>query len=218
MTRPPLAERLILGFVTDPALGEAILGDLTEEWRTRTIRDGRKSADLWYWGQAIRTMPHLLREWCVTATRRDVQRRLAGVLGVFGIAALPATAAHVMANIGLGIARVMLGSLSASDGAMPLTFNWMELAGIPLAVSAACALAGSYVLASRTRIAPLISVCGFGAMWIAAAAALPLALRWPTWYVVALTAVLAGATASGGITAILRPRRVARPSEPLPRD
>ena len=218
MNRPPVAERLLLGFLTDSALGDAIVGDLTEEWRTRITRDGRMSADLWYWGQAIRTMPHLLRDWCVNATRRDVRLRLAGMLVVFGIAALPAAAAHWRANIHLAIARLMLGSLSAaSDGGqtMPLTLNWLEITGIPLAVSAVCALAGAYVLGSRSRIAPLVSVCWLGAAWIAVSAALPLALRWlPSWYVVALGAVLAVATASGGILAVLRPRHAARSSAP----
>jgi hypothetical protein len=215
MSRPPFAERLLLGFLTDPALGDAILGDLTEEWRTRITRDGRVAADLWYWGQAIRTMPHLLRDWCVNATRRDVRLRLAGILAVFGIAALPIAAAQVRANIHLAIARLMLGSWSAvSDGGqtMPLTLNWLEIAGIPLAVSAVCALAGAYVLGSRTRIAPLVSVCWLGAAWIAFSAALPLALRWPSWYFVALPAVLAVATASGGILAMLRPLHAARSS------
>lgn len=214
MSRPPFAERLLLGFLTDPALGDAILGDLTEEWRTRITRDGRMSAGLWYWGQAIRTMPHLLRDWCVNATGRDVRLRLAGILGVFGIAALPAAAAHVMANIHLAVARVMLGSLSASDGGMPLTLNWLEIAGVPLAVSAVCALAGAYVLGSRSRIAPLVSVCWLGAAWIAVSAALPLALRWPSWYFVAFPAVLAVATASGGLLAMLRPLHAARLSAP----
>jgi hypothetical protein len=214
MTRPPFAERLLLGLLTDPALGDAILGDLTEEWRTRITRDGRMSADLWYWGQAIRTMPHLLSEWCVTATRRDVQLRLAGILVVFGIAALPTAAAHLTANISLGVARVMLGSLSASDGGMPLTLNWLEIAGIPLAVSAVCALTGAYVLGSRTRIAPLVSVFWLGAAWIAVSAALPLALRWPSWYFVAFPAVVAVATASGGLLAMLRPLHEARSSAP----
>ncbi len=117
MSRPPFAERLLLGFLTDPALGDAILGDLAEEWRTRTTHDGRAAADLWYWGQAIRTMPHLLRDWCVNATRRDVRLRLAGILVVFGIAMLPAGAAHVTANMSLGVARVMVGSLSAGSTA-----------------------------------------------------------------------------------------------------
>lgn len=215
MSRPPFAERVLLGFLTDPALGDAILGDLTEEWQTRITRDGRMSADRWYWGQAIRTMPHLLRDWCVTATRRDVRLRLAGILVVFGIAVLPAAAAHVMANLSLAVARVMLGSLSAvSDGGMPVPLNWLEIAGIPLAVSAICALAGAYVLGSRSRIAPLVSVFWLGAAWIAVSAALPLALRWPSWYFVALPAVLAVATASGGILVMLRPLHAARSSAP----
>ena len=214
MSRPPFAERLLLGFLTDPALGDAILGDLTEEWRTQITRDGQMSADLWYWRQAIRTMPHLLRDWCVTATRRDVRIRLAGILVVFGMAVLPAAAAHVTANIGLAVARVMLGSLSAVDGGMPLTLNWLEIAGIPLAVSAICAMAGAYVLGSRSRIAPLVSVCWLGAAWIAVSAALPLALRWPSWYFVSLPAVLVVATASGGILAILRPLHAKRSLAP----
>ena len=214
MSRPPFAERLLSGFLADPALGEAILGDLIEEWRTRITHHGRLSADLWYWWQALRTIPHLLRDWYINATRRDVRLRLAGILVVFGIAGLPAAAAHVTANIGLGVARIMLGSFSAVDGGMPLTLNWLEIAGIPLAVSAICALAGAYVLGSRSRIAPLVSVCWLGAAWIAASAALPLALRWPSWYFVALPAVLAVATASGGVLAILRPLHAARSSAP----
>ena len=222
MNRPPFAERLLLGFLTDPALGDAILGDLTEEWRTRITRDGRVSADLWYWGQAIRTMPHLLRDWCVNAPRRDVWLRLAGILVVFGIAALPVAAAQVRANLHLAVAGLMLASMSAaSDGGgqtMPLTLNWPEITGVPLAVSAICALAGAYVLGSRTRIAPLVSVCWLGAAWIAMSAALPLALRWPSWYFVALPAVLAVATASGGLLAMLRPVHAARSPAPSSRD
>jgi hypothetical protein len=212
MSRPPFAQRLLLGLLTDPALEDAILGDLTEEWRTRITRDGRTAANLWYWGQAIRTMPHLLRIWCVNATSRDVRLRLAGILVVFGIAAIPAVATHVMTNMSLAVARVMLGSLSAVDGGMPLTLNWLEIVGFPLAVSAICALAGAYVLGSRPRVAPLVSVFWLGTTWIALSAALPLALRWPSWYVVALPAVLAIATASGGILAMLQPFHAARQS------
>jgi hypothetical protein len=218
MSRPPLAERLLLGLLRDPALTDAVLGDLTEEWRMRVTRDGRISADWWYWGQAIRTMPHLLHDWRVNATGRDVQGRLAGILVVLGIAALPVAVAHVKANISIAVARLMLWSLPAVDGGMPLTINWLEIAGIPLAVSAMCALAGAYVLGSRTRIAPLVSVFWLGAAWMIVSAALSLALRWPSWYVVALPAVLAVATASGGILAVLRPLRAARSSAPASLD
>ncbi len=213
MRRTPFVERLLLGFLTDPGLGDAILGDLTEEWRTRVTRDGRMSANLWYCGQALRTMPHLLRDWSANATRRDVRLQLAGILVAFGIAALPAAAAHVMANIGLAAAQLMLGSWSGGSGGgqtMPLTLNWLAIAGIPLTVSAVCALAGAYVLGARSRIAPLVSVSWLGVAWVAVSAALPLALRWPSWYFVALAAVLAAATACGGILAILRPLHAAR--------
>lgn len=209
MSRPPFAERLLRGLMPDPALEDAVLGDLTEEWRTRLDRDGRVAAGRWYWGQAIRTMPHLLRDWCVNTTGRDAGLRLASILGVFQIAALPAAVTHVMANTDLAVARLMLGSLSAVDGGTPLTLNWLEIAGIPLAVSAACALAGAYLLGSRSRVAPLVSVFWLGAAWIAASAALSLALAWPWWYVAALPAVVAVATAFGGGLAMLRPLRAA---------
>ena len=44
-----LRRTVLLGLLTDPALGDAILGDLTEEWRTRITCDGRMAADLWDW-------------------------------------------------------------------------------------------------------------------------------------------------------------------------
>jgi hypothetical protein len=136
------------------------------------------------------------------------------MLIVFGIAALPVAAAHVRANLNLVVVQLMLGSLSAaSDGGMPLTLDWLEITGIPLAVSATCALAGAYVLGSRSRVAPLVSVFWLGAAWIAVSAALPLGLRsLPSWYFVALPAVLAVATAAGGILAMLRPLHMARSS------
>ena len=218
MNRPPFAERLLRGLLTDPALEDAVLGDLTEEWRSRVTRDGRMAATLWYWGQALRTMPHLLRDWCLSATRRDVGLRLANIMVVFGIAAIPTLATHVMTDTRLAVVGVMLGSLSAVDDGLPLTINWLEIAGIPLAVSAISALIGAYVLGSRSRVAPLVSVFWLGTAWFAVSAALPLALHWPSWYVVALPAVLAIATAAGGILAVLRPLHAVRPSARSSRD
>jgi hypothetical protein len=133
---------------------------------------------------------------------------------VFGIVAIPTVATHVTTDTRLAVARILLGSLSAVDGGMPLTINWLEIAGIPLAVSAICALVGAYVLGSRSRVAPLVSVFWLGTAWFAVSAALPLALQWPSWYVVALPAVLAIATASGGILAVLRPLHAVRPAAP----
>ena len=119
-----------------------------------------------------------------------------------------------MADSRLAVARVMLGSLSAVDGGMRLTLNRLEIAGIPLAFSAVCALAGAHVLGSGLRAAPLVSVFWFGAAWRAVSAAVPLALRCLSWYFAVLPAVLAVATASGGVLAMLRPLHAARSSAP----
>jgi hypothetical protein len=214
MSGPLFAERLLAGFLADPALADAILGDLTEEWQTRITRDGRIAANLWYWGHVIRTIPYLLRHWCVNATRRDARLRLSAVLVVFAIEAISIVATHVMTDIRLAVVRVMLGSFSAVDGAMPLTLNWLEIAGIPLAVSATCGLAGAYVLGSRSRVAPLVSVAVLGGACVVMSAALPLALQWPWWYMAALPAVLAIATTAGGLMAMLRPLHATSPSAP----
>lgn len=57
MSRPPRVSRIVLGIVLPPGLrGEAVLGDLEEEFRTRVERQGRTRATWWYRRQAWRVI------------------------------------------------------------------------------------------------------------------------------------------------------------------
>lgn len=59
--RPPrLAERLLTALLRSPDR-EHILGDLAEEHADRNEGSGRAGADLWYWGQVLRSVPPMIR-------------------------------------------------------------------------------------------------------------------------------------------------------------
>lgn len=62
MNPPRIAEAIASGLVADPDLEEPILGDLREEWNERVERAGVPAARAWYWGQVLRSVPHLLSE------------------------------------------------------------------------------------------------------------------------------------------------------------
>jgi hypothetical protein len=63
MKPPAFADTLVNGFSVSPAIANEILGDLAEEWPERLARDGPRRASRWYWGQTVRAIPHLLRQW-----------------------------------------------------------------------------------------------------------------------------------------------------------
>jgi hypothetical protein len=63
MKPPALADALVNGFSVSPAIANEILGDLAEEWPERLDRHGPRRAARWYWGQTVRAIPHLLRQW-----------------------------------------------------------------------------------------------------------------------------------------------------------
>jgi hypothetical protein len=68
--REPLVPRALLAAATPTAEYESVLGDLYEEYVERSHQDGRVCADLWYWSQALRSIPALL-----TYSRNDASPR-----------------------------------------------------------------------------------------------------------------------------------------------
>jgi hypothetical protein len=56
----PFIPRALLAAATPSADYDSIVGDLQEEYGQRIVRDGRSRADLWYWSQALRSLPALL--------------------------------------------------------------------------------------------------------------------------------------------------------------
>jgi hypothetical protein len=58
--KPPVLPRLLVTAATPAADYDSIVGDLFEEYARRVQSIGRVRSDLWYWSQAIRSVPPLL--------------------------------------------------------------------------------------------------------------------------------------------------------------
>ncbi len=78
----PFLPRMLLTAITASADYESVSGDLDEEYAERFDRDGSVQADLWYWSQALRSIPSLL-----SYSRYDVsgRRRTATALIVLAV-------------------------------------------------------------------------------------------------------------------------------------
>lgn len=56
---PPRLGQFIIGWLAPPREREALLGDFCEEFADR-VANGSAPANRWYWGQVIRSLPHLV--------------------------------------------------------------------------------------------------------------------------------------------------------------
>lgn len=73
---------MLLAAATPSADYESIAGDLQEEYEQRVVRDGRSRADVWYWSQAVRSLPALLS---YSRTYPSLGRRLSTAAIVLGV-------------------------------------------------------------------------------------------------------------------------------------
>lgn len=117
MRKPRLAESLLRGFLADPDLEDAVLGDLAEEWSDRVESDGLPSATAWYWGQVLRSAPHFLRERWRRRTREETMKTAGTPLR---LAARPLVAAAVLLTVPL-VAMQLTAEVSWS----PFDFAFM---------------------------------------------------------------------------------------------
>jgi hypothetical protein len=72
ITPPRWIERVLSSFGAEPDYRDALLGDLTEEFTIRVEEQGTAVARRWYFREAIRSVPHLLRSWLRRCGPRDV--------------------------------------------------------------------------------------------------------------------------------------------------
>ena len=101
MIRPPrVAERLV-AFCAPGRLGDALLGDLAEEWADRSSGRTTLGPRLWYWSQAVRSLWPALT---TNVRRGDAGRLIAAVL--LGVA--------ILWVIGDAAMSVALGGLRAA--------------------------------------------------------------------------------------------------------
>lgn len=190
MRTPRVAEALLQGFVADPGLEEAILGDLVEEGNERAAGPGPGPGRAWYWEQVLRSVPHLLRAWWLENPARAL--RAAGRAAVV-VAISLASATLVVRSTGGG----------GSTG-LPLPGDPHALAVEMLLAGAIWAAAGGLFLAWRADRAPMCPVALLGLAWIPAAL-VPSAIfpppGPPTWFPVAFPALLLALTVVGGAVA-----------------
>jgi len=77
---PRHAEALLQSLGADRDFVDDVLGDLAEEYLLRVRWDGAGSARRWYYAQALRTAPYLLRDWCRRLGPRDASSLVVPIL------------------------------------------------------------------------------------------------------------------------------------------
>ncbi|HVE34663.1 MAG TPA: hypothetical protein VNC18_13935 [Gemmatimonadaceae bacterium] len=155
MSQPPRAlESILKGLGADPYLSEVILGDLAEEYTERVTFDGRVEARRWYIGEALRSVPHLLRSAMTRLRVGDVPRLIGNSLFAW-LTLLP---------VGLTLYAIVAGVLRvlAIEWPIPPTpqnTGFVALAMVAMPISG---LVGGYIAAWRNARAPLIGALAFG--------------------------------------------------------
>lgn len=195
--RPPRAtETLLGGFLADPDLREAVLGDLAESWGERAADEGPGVANARYREQALRTAPHLMAAWWRGAGAGELRRTLGRVALVLAAAVL--LAALTFVGMRVAVEGQFVWPPGASRHAIAL---WMILAG------AGGALAGGLAVAARSPRAPMAATLLLALGWIPVtlvpAAAVPVPPGPPIWLYLTFPATLALATVAGGAAATL---------------
>lgn len=156
MSQPPRAvESILKSLGADPYLSDVVLGDLAEEFDQRATFDGEADARRWYTREAMRAVPHLLRN----ALR---QLRLGDVPRLIGVALFSWLA---LVPISLTV-WVLLALVARAVGAdwptlQPVPGNPVFLAFVMVAMPLA-GISGGYIAAWRNARAPLIGAAAFG--------------------------------------------------------
>lgn len=188
-TPPRAAERLLAALGATPDLRDVFLGDLAEEHAIRALYDGDAAARRWYWREALRVAPYLLRDGVGGLRPRDAARLAAVVLGAWACATAFALG---VAYMGWDLAR-LLRVEPGGPGDLPVL----------LAQNALAQLLGGYVAASLDRRRPLVAALAFGVAFagvhLASLASGSHGAEWPAWVRVAQVALVVAAASLGGV-------------------
>jgi len=194
-TPPRTAERLLEALGAEPEFRDALLGDLAEDFATRAVHDGERAARRWYWREALRVAPHLLRNGARRLRARDAAR-LVGLVGA------------TCCLLGVGLWGVLAGVEVMVEGMTgPTTFPWHDpqpgtlALGVMLLGYAAVATAGGWTASRCEERAPAVAALAFGIVWAVLALAFPLPGRaaLPTWYLLGLVVAVLAGTVLGGL-------------------
>lgn len=207
MSEPRIAEALLRGFIADPGLEEVILGDLAEERNDRAETSGTGPGHAWYWRQVLKSLPHLLHEWWLQLSPREVLR----VLGRVALALI----------LSMSLAGATLVGVFTAGGGLPgqpMEGDPHSLAIRMLLAGAVGAGAGGLFLAWRTSRAPMCPVAILGLAWIPVSLVPPVIFPSPgppTWLLAVFPTLLpAFSVTCGAIATMLRGAR-GRNQDPL---
>lgn len=180
---------------------DALVGDLAEEFAARAERDGGPAARRWYYREAVRVAPHLLRH-CVRGFHRSDVAHVASVVGLSYVC---------MVTIGwfifLTINSVTRGlglHLDSIDRFLTHPFPIPVIIGLLLLGSTGAA-AGGYIAACLDRRTPIISAMALGVAWTCLALVSSAIVRpstpapVPSWYRFVAVALVIVGTSAGGV-------------------
>jgi hypothetical protein len=154
MTQPPRAvESILKSLGADPYLSEVILGDLAEEFDRCVAFDGEKSARRWYTKEAMRAVPHLLRN-ALKQMRPGEIPRLIGI-------ALFSWLALVPISLTAWVLLVLTMRLLGLDYPILMPVVPAFAAAVMLMMPIAGGV-GGYIAAWRNARAPLVGSAAFG--------------------------------------------------------
>jgi hypothetical protein len=194
---PRTAERLLAALGADPELRDLFLGDLAEEHAIRAAYDGERAARRWYWREAFRVAPYLLRDAAGRLRGRDVARLAVAVL-----------TAYLCATIVGGVVYA-----AAVRTVMPLGFGPGTLSAL-LALNVATHVLGGYIAAALDGRRPLVAALALGLAWSGARLVITAAdgndtPDWAVWVGAGRLALSVAAVALGGVLRVA-PARGAR--------
>jgi hypothetical protein len=198
MIAPPrFVESLLSSLGADPGFRDDLLGDLLEEFNIRAAWDGAVAARWWYYGEALRCAPHLVRSWWSRATARDAKR-----IGSAVITAI--TGVFILSTVVGGIAAGLMRAL-APTARFDLRHPSLVLFIASITLGMSTTMASGYLAAHMDDETPVASAVTLAIFWATVdLAAFVLAPQRFAWQVVVPFIPLIGATVGGLLCAARR--------------
>jgi hypothetical protein len=193
MIRPPrVAEAVLESLGAQPEFRDDVLGDLAEELAIRAGWDGERAARRWYYREAIRVAPALLRNWAGTLRVRDVARLL-------GVALTSHVFVGVITLIFLAVARTTAGPENVFSALRWLARREALPFAVNLAFGSLVGIGTGYLAGWLHRPAPVVAGLALGALWsVLGLMVFGVLTDAPAWYVFAMPFVTIAATTTGG--------------------
>ena len=148
---------------------EALVGDLAQEFASRAERDGAAKARLWYYREAVRVTPHLLRNASRGFSRVDF-RYAANVIGLAYVCTV--TLCMLVTLTVYSLARAVGVSSFAIGRFWAQPLPTIAVVGF-LVLVVGEAMAAGFFAAWLDRRAPVVSACMLGVLWSCAMSVTP---------------------------------------------